>query len=52
MNLAVLRSHHTIVLLLWLLSPYNWTVVWLNSLCICFGSAMLSRKLHPRGACV
>jgi hypothetical protein len=31
-----------IVLLFWLFSPYNWTVAWLNSLCICFGCLMLA----------
>jgi hypothetical protein len=30
-----------IVLLLWLLSPYNWTVVWLQSFGICAGCSLL-----------
>ena len=31
-----------IVLLFWLFSPYNWTVAWLNSLCIYVGCLMLA----------
>ena len=30
-----------IVLLLWLLSPYNWTVVWLKSFAICAAGSLL-----------